>query len=88
MGTLRSLLHRKRSMFRGVSVVFAVAMFTLITLVSCAGVTRPCLDCQRAPASDPFAQAEEIVWSSDSKDSSEEEPVKRRGRSNRGELTQ
>ena len=68
-------------MFRGVSFVLAVAVFTIITLVSCAGVTHPCVTCNRGPASDPFVQAEEVRWEGMSGGDSEgeEKTTKRRG---------
>ena len=63
MRALRAFMYRKRVMAKGVSVVFAVAVFTLITLTSCSGITKPCLTCtDRTIASDPFESGAEVEW--------------------------
>lgn len=49
-------------MFKGLSIIFLAAGFTLISLVSCSGITRPCVSCEREIASDPYAAAEEARW--------------------------
>lgn len=73
-------------MFRGVSFVLAVAVFTIITLVSCSGITRPCVTCVREPASDPFQQAEEARWDGMGPAKEETEKKGKRSGPNRADL--
>lgn len=62
MSGLRSLLHRRKTFAKGLTLAAAVALFTVLALTSCAGVTHPCVTCKRELASDPFESAEEANW--------------------------
>lgn len=62
MRSLRSLLFRRRMFLKGLFLVVAVAGFTVISLVSCSGITHPCVSCERELASDPYATADEVKW--------------------------
>lgn len=62
MRSLRSLLFRRRMFFKGVFLLIAVAGFTVISLVSCSGITHPCVSCERELASDPYVDADDVRW--------------------------
>lgn len=86
MGRLRNFLYRKRMMAKGLTVVFAVAAFTIITLASCTGVTKPCVTCKRDPASDPFDSAEEVRWEDLEEIKGEKSRKERRSGTSRADL--
>lgn len=62
MDRVRNFFHKKRRLFSSLSFVCGIALLTIITLASCAGITKPCVNCQRDIASDPFDKAEEVRW--------------------------